>query len=53
MTNLQTKIKSHKADYDDLMNKFEVTSTFLNKNIEKLKKEKLDINAKLKQEFEH
>ncbi len=35
---LENKIKTNKSDYDDLMKKFELTSTFQNKKVEQLSK---------------
>ncbi len=40
LTYLENKIKSAKADYDDLMNKFETASKFLNNKVQSLQKEK-------------
>lgn len=51
ITYLENKIKTNKSDYDDLMKKFELTSTFQNKKVEQLSKEKSDLKANLKAEF--
>ena len=48
ITYLENKVKTNKVDYDDLMKKFELTSTFLNKKVEGLIKEKNDLKGNLK-----